>query len=327
MKTRIYGSELEELAIEVDYPHSFQMNGSSYVERVYDTDPFIGRGFYKEIFFDGVHIGYGDFDLANPTMVYFDSEMETIEMHFALSGFATGQSDSFADGVTFASNEHNLLYASEFKGSIEWSSRKNMKVFEINLWPSFFEKYLPDGKLFDLFRDNIQSKKSAILSPHNYPITPQMMKLIYQIIHCGRTGHFKRMFLESQVIELLMLQLEQIATHDCTVFCQSNGRHAGKLYKAREILANELNGNFTLHSLAQQVGTNEFTLKKGFKELFGITVFGYWNQLKMEEAQKLLAEGSHNVSEVSLIVGYKNPQHFSTAFKRYFGYKPSEIKL
>lgn len=326
MRTRIYGSELEEIAIEAVYPDSFKTDQSFLVERDYRADHLMLEGSYKEIFFEGVHIGYGDFSLPRTTRVYFDTDMETIEMHFALEGRARAHSKQFSKEVGFKANQHNLIYACEFKGAIEWCAEQDMKVFEINLWPSFFEKYLPKGVLFDLFRTNIEKKQASFLSPHNYPITPQMMTLIHQIINCNRTGHFKRMFLESHVIELLMLQLEQIDNHNCEVFCAINKQHREKLYAVREILSQQLTGDFTLNSLAQQVGTNEFTLKKGFKELFGTTVFGYWNQLKMQEARTLLTEGIMNVTEVSTTVGYKNPQHFSTAFKKYYGCSPSELR-
>lgn len=328
MKTRIYGSELEELAIEANYPESFVLpDGTHYMERTYNTGLYIGQGQYKEIFFENVHIGYGDFNLKQPTLVYFDSTFETVEMHFALQGKARGHSDSFAENIAFGTNQHNLLYAYEFKGAIEWDSTENMKVFEINLRPAFFEKYIPDGRLFDLFKDAIARKQSTVLSRHHYPITPQMMILIHQIIHCSRSGHFKRMFMESQVLELLMLQLEQITSYRGKDHCTTQARHRDKLFAAKELLQNQMDRQFSLSSLAQEVGTNEFTLKKGFKELFGTTVFGYWNQLKMAEAQKWLSEGDMSIAEISAGVGYKNPQHFSTAFKRHFGYNPGELRM
>ncbi|MEM9389939.1 MAG: AraC family transcriptional regulator [Bacteroidota bacterium] len=326
MKTRIYGAELEELGKEIIYPESFKTDRSHFSERQFQADHLMIEGSYKEVFFEGVHIGYGDFSLPRTTLVHFDTDMETIEMHFALQGNARAHSKNFKTDIGFKSNQHNLIYACEFKGAIEWCAEKDMKVFEVNLWPSFFEKYLPEGSLFDVFRENIEKKNAAVLSPHNYPITPQMMTLIHQIMNCNRTGHFKRMLLESHVIELLMLQFEQISNHNCDIFCATNKQHQEKLYAVKEILSQNLSGNFSLNSLAHQVGTNEFTLKKGFKELFGTSVFGYWNQMKMHEARTLLAEGVMTVKEISAKIGYKNPQHFSTAFKRYFGVSPGELK-
>ncbi|WP_256441273.1 helix-turn-helix transcriptional regulator [Chitinophaga sp. HK235] len=71
---------------------------------------------------------------------------------------------------------------------------------------------------------------------------------------------------------------------------------------------------------------NDFKLKKGFKEMFGNTVFGYMNQVRMEKAKLLLLEGKNSIADISFTVGYKNPQHFTAAFKKHFGYLPSELK-
>ncbi|WP_131799195.1 helix-turn-helix transcriptional regulator, partial [Chryseobacterium contaminans] len=99
-----------------------------------------------------------------------------------------------------------------------------------------------------------------------------------------------------------------------------------KIYAVRDFIVNNLDQNCSLIDLAHQVGTNEFTLKKGFKELFGTTVFNFWNDSKMEQAKKMLLEGDLNINEISELVGYKNPRHFSTAFKRKYNLIPSKIK-
>ncbi|MEM6736995.1 MAG: AraC family transcriptional regulator [Bacteroidota bacterium] len=325
MRTRIYDYELQELAIEVAYPDAFRPDQSFFMERNYKADHSIFGGSFKEIFFEGVHIGYGDLNLPRPITIYFDSEVETIEMHFALEGTARTSSNNFQREIGFRPNQHNLIYSSHFKGVIDCSTDKNIKIFEVNLLPSVFKKYLPSGGIFDLFRECIEKKQTKILSPHNYPINREMKKLIYEVIHCNRTGQFKKMFLESHVIELLMLQLEQICDLECTVLSNAYKKHEEKIRAVQEILTQKITGHVTINSLAQQVGTNVFTLKKGFKEIFGTTIFGYWNQVKMNEATSLLLDGL-SVSEVSAKVGYKNPQHFSTAFKRYFGYSPSKLK-
>ncbi|ULT23854.1 helix-turn-helix transcriptional regulator [Sphingobacterium sp. E70] len=87
-----------------------------------------------------------------------------------------------------------------------------------------------------------------------------------------------------------------------------------------------MDSNNTLVNLAHLVGTNEFTLKKGFKELFGTTVFGFWNDAKMEHAKKLILDKNMTIGEVSDAIGYKNQRHFSDAFRRKFGFPPSKLK-
>jgi AraC-like DNA-binding protein len=81
-----------------------------------------------------------------------------------------------------------------------------------------------------------------------------------------------------------------------------------------------------LRSLARQFGINEFKLKKGFRELFGATVFGYIHTLKMHHARTMMEEAGASVSQAASRTGYKNANHFSAAFKKQFGMSPSALR-
>ncbi|MBW3469565.1 helix-turn-helix transcriptional regulator [Arthrospiribacter ruber] len=327
MKTRLHSSDLQELLVESVYPANFIADNSGIEERKYQTETIFGTGCYRELFFEGVHIGFGDIALNKPTRLFVESDMETVEMHFTLCGDSFTKNNDTGTSFEFGCNQHNVFYINGFKGISEWSSHSKMQVFEVNLMPSFFEKYLPHNtKAFEDFRRQLYESRQSILCKHNLQITPQMLFIIKEILESQRHDAFKRMFVEAKVIELLMLQLEQISEHHCDTFCSLKKADIEKMYKAKEVILNNLSTPCSLINIAQQVGTNEFTLKKGFKEVFGTTVFGFWNDVKMQEAKRLLLDHSMSVSEVSEQIGYKNPQHFSTAFKKYFGTSPSQLK-
>lgn len=76
--------------------------------------------------------------------------------------------------------------------------------------------------------------------------------------------------------------------------------------------------------LAHKCGLNDFKLKSGFKQLYGNTVFGYLGNLRMEVALRLLKE-QKSVRLVAEEIGYKNPQHFTAAFKKKYGVLPSQV--
>ncbi len=99
-----------------------------------------------------------------------------------------------------------------------------------------------------------------------------------------------------------------------------------KMYLARDIIIEEQNNPVSLSNLAKMVSTNECTLKKEFKNVFGTTVFGYIRDIKMEKAKNLLLNPNLSINEISDIIGYKNPQHFTTAFKKQFGIAPSFLR-
>lgn len=46
---------------------------------------------------------------------------------------------------------------------------------------------------------------------------------------------------------------------------------------------------------------------------------------RLEAAYALMSEGNKKVVEVYAEVGFKNPSHFSTAFKKYYGIAPTEV--
>lgn len=95
-----------------------------------------------------------------------------------------------------------------------------------------------------------------------------------------------------------------------------------RLHHAKEILISNLDNPPSLLNLARLVGINDRKLKQGFRQVFGTTVYGYFQEYRMRQAKRLLAEGSLNVTEVAYAVGYTSPSRFCDAFKRQFSITP-----
>ncbi|WP_255493747.1 AraC family transcriptional regulator [Myroides sp. WP-1] len=324
MTLRLYDSKHKQTLVEKEYPSTyFDLGKDGIKEHTTYLNSFLGRGFYKEIYFDGIHIGFGDMQLAHKLLLGFDSNFETIEMHFTLQGKSTAYTSQFDRNISFNAHAHNLLYTNGLGGKMEWEHACFQQV-EINLRPEYFAKFTPtDHPLFDQFRNAIAKGKSSLLHPEHYQINHQMYQIIEQIIHCDKKGIFKRLFLEAKVIELLLLQFEQFC--DKLPYQGSLKQHdIDKIHAVRQYILQHLDSHYSLLDLAHIVGTNEFILKKGFKELFGTTVFSFWAHAKMEHAVHLLREGVLNISEISDQIGYKNQRHFATAFKKKYGVSPSQ---
>jgi AraC-like DNA-binding protein len=98
-----------------------------------------------------------------------------------------------------------------------------------------------------------------------------------------------------------------------------------KILNAREILLKHIGDPITIKELSRKVAINECYLKKGFKEIFGTTIFDFYQQQRMEHAKYLLYEKGLSVTDVSALLGYSSISHFSTAFKKHTGLKPCEL--
>lgn len=82
--------------------------------------------------------------------------------------------------------------------------------------------------------------------------------------------------------------------------------------------------DFNVEALAEEVGLSRVQLHRKMKELTGLTVGDFIRNLRLQQAAELLAKGDITVAQVTYAVGFANPTHFTTAFKKHFGVTPSE---
>jgi AraC family transcriptional regulator len=142
------------------------------------------------------------------------------------------------------------------------------------------------------------------------------------------TGHLQNIFLNAQTQMLLLYSLDCMEEKELDVVTYkflANEADREKIIKAREILLQHIGEPITIKSLSRKVAMNECYLKKGFKEMFGATIFDFYQSQKMEHAKYLLYEKGLTVTEVSVLLGYSSISHFSTAFKKHTGLKPCEL--
>ena len=67
-------------------------------------------------------------------------------------------------------------------------------------------------------------------------------------------------------------------------------------------------------------------LKNCFKAVYGNPVFVYRKEYKMQAAARLLKMTDKSVTEIAALVGYENPNKFSSAFKKMFARSPREYR-
>ncbi len=70
----------------------------------------------------------------------------------------------------------------------------------------------------------------------------------------------------------------------------------------------------------------ERTLKRRFKIATGSSLIEYLQNLRVEEAKRLLEAGEISVDEISFEVGYEDPSFFRRLFKRRAGLTPSQYR-
>ncbi|MES2498089.1 MAG: AraC family transcriptional regulator [Pseudomonadota bacterium] len=77
-------------------------------------------------------------------------------------------------------------------------------------------------------------------------------------------------------------------------------------------------------------GLNRNKINYGFKEMFGLSLQRYCNDLRMRHAADLLRTSALTVAEIAEIAesaGFSEPTNFTAAFRQHFGRLPSSVRL
>lgn len=81
-------------------------------------------------------------------------------------------------------------------------------------------------------------------------------------------------------------------------------------------------------SEAQSIsGLNRNKIHYGFKEMFGLSLQRYCNDLRMRHAADLLRMSLLTISEIADKAGFSEPTNFTAAFRQHFGQLPSSFRL
>jgi AraC-like DNA-binding protein len=161
------------------------------------------------------------------------------------------------------------------------------------------------------------------------PICNKTRSVLEGLLTHGYTDTLENIYVNAQTQMLLLYGLDcmlgekEIDTITCKFLANEADRD--KVAKAREILIQHIGEPITIKELSRKVAINECYLKKGFKEMFGTTIFDFYQSQRMEHAKYLLYEKGMSVTDVALILGYSSISHFSTAFKKHTGLKPCEL--
>jgi AraC family transcriptional regulator len=154
--------------------------------------------------------------------------------------------------------------------------------------------------------------------------------VLQNILNHTYTGSFENIYFNAQTQMLLLYSFESLGGESTIGFsCKflATETEREKIIKARDILLQQIGEPLTIKALSRKVAMNECYLKKGFKELFGQTIFDFYQSQRMEHAKYLLYSKGLTVTDVSELLGYSSISHFSTAFKKLTGIKPCELLL
>jgi AraC-like DNA-binding protein len=285
----------------------------------------LGQGYWREIQLrDGVDLAIAHYWLHDRITIQLPEREHPLEYSFhLLGGYKNQQSCTRAGQYS--------LFGSGLAPveTCNWLNTEQMEV-NVHIDPELFMAGL--NQTSELVLEGLQHLIQP--SPKTYysrsgTTTGVMQTALQQILRCPFQGVTKRIYLESKVWELIALLVEQelklqeIQKNTPLTYVLKPD-DVDRIHQAKTILLQHLNNPPSLIELARQVGLNDCTLKRGFRQVFGQTAFSLLHDYRLEQARQLLEERRLNVSEIAQTIGFANRSYFAAAFRKKFGVTPRE---
>jgi len=295
----------------------------------YSIPKDVGEGTVSRIIIDeGLEIAHWD---SSTNMKWsYDNEKNgsnIIEISYCYKGSAEIQSLPnkrkyfFEKGdIAFYRMNNNIDgFNFHYKGFKAISIHMNLDSVKSFINPIWEEKIVAQwqNSIDNIFSNNVLSIEKV---PYNIKVIAEEIKDI------DIRNMMDYMNVKSKVIEFLILCLhfKSNKKHSLSNFTKEE---VDIIYKAENILLQNIQNPLSVDELAQRLNITVYKLQKGFKKIFGNTVYEYTKRLRIEKSKTLLKNIDIPIIEIANEVGYENPSKFSSVFKSYMKMTPSEYRF
>ncbi|HEV2354101.1 MAG TPA: helix-turn-helix transcriptional regulator [Puia sp.] len=150
-----------------------------------------------------------------------------------------------------------------------------------------------------------------------------MLKELFEIRDGDPLSQIKRL---SNVIHLIERSLHSFLRQEQATLPRAVKKtDLESMQHIERILSSRLEGFPSLESLAHEVFMSTSKLKNLFKQVYGHTLYDYYNKSRLQRARDLLANGQVSIKQAGSEIGFSNLSHFAKAFRKEFGILPRDM--
>jgi len=192
---------------------------------------------------------------------------------------------------------------------------------------AFFSDYL------ELEPAALPAELRVLAGSKEFPFTVRRLSLSPAIAAAAQSLHWtppctrqNPLYIKAKVTELMYLLMGQMDNDaQAKRTPPMTARRMEGVHHAQELLTQRYAEHWTLERLAKEAGLSKTALTQGFRQLFGLSVFEFLLQCRMQRAYELLQYKCCSMLDIAQAVGYEHHCNFSTAFRQYYGISPKQL--
>lgn len=295
---------------------------------IYDIRPEYGKGTIQVYNLLGnIMLLIFDFVFLDNIETVFDLTRDYFEIEYCLDGYVYIQEEK-AGSTCFGPNCLSVSLSQDTRGTVKRCARQKYQGVSITADKSEISAYFGSAGI-EIWDDTIEKLEKRLRSEYylgrNAP--PEIATVFLQIFNCRLPAKSRTLFYESKVMEALakIVSFEVMKDSGYRLITLSS-YELQRIKEIPQILMDRPHELPNLLSLSNHLVMNPKKLAKGFKMVYGDTIFSYHRKLSLERASIMLLDTDKSINEIAYDLGYSNPSNFCSAFKKQYRITPLKYR-
>jgi AraC-like DNA-binding protein len=231
--------------------------------------------------------------------------------------------------------EYQLIYITSGEGIFETDFKKySVKTGDVLLlFPRQWHRYSPDPNtgwteyyvgfkgpgIDNILKFGFISTDEPVINIGEDDVIIQILKDILEAVDEEKSGYQQE---ASGAVLHLLGHILRIKKNE-----SFRGENTENLVrKAKFIMMQNLTQNINIEEIANTLTVGYSRFRKEFKKYTGMSPAHYHNELRLQEARKMLAFTEKSIKQISIELGYESDFYFSRLFRAKTGNSPSEFR-
>ncbi|MBS1747575.1 MAG: helix-turn-helix transcriptional regulator, partial [Bacteroidetes bacterium] len=292
--------------------------------KIFYSEADFGTITIQQITTEHFSIRYSVFSLIKKVALLIQEEAAVLRSQFILKGKIRIQSKK-EDTVLIREGQFLLFNEDEHRLKSHIESNTEHQFFDAIYSYDFIQPLLQTFPSLESFIKQNDVSGYPAKFKQAFAGTPEMTKIVFDLLKCPYDENLRKLYFENRINDFLFEVLSKTLNGKPTVSKTANNEQDA-LFIARNLILADITKHITIKELSQKINLNQYKLKSGFKDVFGMGPFELLLQARMEKARELLLETDKPMKEIAALTGFEFLTNFIAAFRKYHGYTPGDLR-
>jgi len=214
------------------------------------------------------------------------------------------------------------IASNDLSSTTTFPAQKDTSFTVVAISARLLNEYLGNVRNYSIVENILSAERSYF---YHEKMEPKVEKIHSTLGFINLQDPLGEFYFRLKIEELIYHLFYRLLKRENVPQQRLNNADVIKIHAIKNKILQDLGTPPLLTELARSHGFSETTMKKLFKQIYGDTIYNYFQSARMEEAAFLLRQSDFSVSEIGYRLGFMNLSHFSRLFKKHYQVTPKKF--